>query len=57
MLNIVGGLLGFIIFYVIDKIKNKFPLLQKAYIYNIMMIVILSIIVLYLSGVIYVRIN
>ena len=54
MLNIVGGLLGFTIFYIADKLKNKFPLLQKAYIYNIMMVVILSVIVLYLSGVIYV---
>ena len=54
MLNVIGGLLGFAIFYVVYKLKNRFPLLQKDYIYNIMIIVILSAIVLYLSGVIYV---
>ena len=54
LLNIVGGLLGFIIFYAINKIKDKFIILQKSFIYNIIMIVILGIIILYLSGVFYV---
>ena len=54
LLNIVGGLLGFIISYTINKIKDKFIILQKSFIYNIIMIVILGIIILYLSGVFYV---
>lgn len=54
VLNIVGGLLGFTIFYVVDKLKSKFSLLQKNYIYNIMMVIILILIVLYLLGVFYV---
>ncbi len=54
MLNIVGGLLGFIIYYLFVKIKSKISLLQKQYIYNIIMVMILLIIVLYLQGVFYV---
>lgn len=54
MLNIVGGLLGFIIYYLVVKIKSKISLLQKQYIYNIMMVIIILVIVLYLCGVFYV---
>lgn len=54
VLNVIGGLLGFTIFYIVDRVKNKFSLLQKNYIYNIMMIIILILIVLYLLGVFYV---
>lgn len=54
MLNIVGGLLGFILYYLFVKIKSKIGLLQKQYIYNIIMVIILLIIVLYLCGVLYV---
>ncbi len=54
MLNIVGGLLGFILYYLFVKIKSKIGLLQKQYIYNIIMVIILLIIVLYLCGVFYV---
>ena len=54
MLNIIGGLLGFIIYYVFVKVKNKIVLLQKPYIYNIIMVVILLVIILYLQGVFYV---
>ena len=54
MLNIVGGLLGFIIYYLLVKIKSKISLLQKQYIYNIMMVIIILVIVLYLCGVFYV---
>ena len=54
MLNIIGGLLGFIIYYVFVKVKNKIVLLQKPYIYNIMMVFILLAIILYLQGVFYV---
>lgn len=54
MLNIVGGLLGFIIYYLFVKIKSKISLLQKQYIYNIMMVIIILVIVLYLCGVFYV---
>lgn len=55
MLNIIGGFLGFILFVVIDKLKSKLPnLLQKTYIYNIIMVLVLIFILLYLLGVFYV---
>lgn len=54
MLNIIGGLLGFLIYYIFIKIKNKKPLLQKNYIYNIIIVIILIFIALYLQGVFYV---
>ena len=54
MLNIVGGLLGFVLYYLFIKIKNKIVLLQKQYIYNIIIVIIILVIVLYLQGVFYV---
>lgn len=51
LLNIIGGFIGFILFIACDKLKTKLPnLLQKTYIYNIIMILILIFISLYLGG-------
>lgn len=54
ILNIVGGVSGYIIYYLFVKIKSKIGLLQKQYIYNIIMVLILVLIFLYLQGVFYV---
>ena len=55
LLNMIGGLVGFIIFYFIDKIKSRLPdLLQKQFVYNIIVVLVLLIITLYLMGVFYV---
>ncbi len=52
ILNVIGGWLGFIIYYIF--VKKIAPFLQKTYIYNIIVIVLLVIIILYLQGVFYV---
>ena len=55
LLNLIGGLLGFLLFHISYKIKLKLPdLLQKQFIYNIIMVFILIMIVFYLTGVFYV---
>lgn len=51
LLNIFGGILGFIIYYIIYNVKDKLPkLLKKDYIYNILIIVALVIGIIYLRG-------
>ena len=51
ILNLIGGLLGFLICYLIHKFKDKMPnVLKKPFIYNILIVVILLIIVIYLGG-------
>lgn len=52
-LNIIGGLVGYVLFYLMDKLKFK-GLLQKEIFYNIIIVLILVLIILYLSGVLYV---
>lgn len=52
-LNILGGFLGYVLFYLANKFKFK-NLLQKNLFYNIIVVLILILIVLYLQGVIYV---
>ena len=53
ILNVIGGLAGYILFYLSSHIKFN-SLLQKNIFYNIITIIILILIVLYLKGVIYV---
>jgi len=53
ILNIIGGFVGFILFYFVNKFKFK-GLLQKTIFYNIIIVLILILIMLYLSGVLYV---
>lgn len=54
-LNVIGGILGYIIYKIIINFKNKLPSsLQKEFIYNIIVFVIMLIILLYLMGVFYV---
>ena len=50
ILNVIGGLIGYLIFKTIYKIK----FLKKEFIYNIIMTVVLIAIILYLLGVFYV---
>ena len=55
ILNIVGGLAGFILYYLIHKFKDKLPkILKKPFIYNIIIILILVFIIMFLMGVVYV---
>jgi len=55
LLNVIGGFIGFLIFYFIINIKTKLPdLLQKQFVYNIIIVLLLIIIILYLIGVFYV---
>ncbi len=53
ILNVIGGIAGYILFYLSSHIKFN-SLLQKNIFYNIITIIILILIVLYLKGVIYV---
>lgn len=53
MLNILGGLLGYSIYYVIVKLKSKLPkLLKKQYIYNIIMMILVILIIIYLISIV-----
>lgn len=52
-LNLIGGSLGYFLFALLDDMKKHFPpLLKKAYIYNIIVIVFIIIVILYLLEVI-----
>ena len=53
LLNIIGGMLGYLLYYLISKIKEHLPdVLKKTFIYNILIIVVIFIILLYLNGII-----
>lgn len=52
-LNIIGGIIGYVLFYLTNRIKFK-GLLQKEIFYNIIILLILVLIILYLLGVLYV---
>ena len=55
MLNLIGGFLGYILYFIILKIKDKLPnSLQKISVYNIIVLLIVIVILLYLMGVFYV---
>lgn len=55
MLNLIGGFLGYIVYIIILKIKDKMPnSLQKVSVYNIIVLLIVILILLYLMGVFYV---
>lgn len=55
LLNIVGGMIGFSIYYLLEKIKDKLPtVLKKSWLYNIIVLVVIVIMILYLLGVFYV---
>lgn len=55
LLNIVGGLLGFFLYSILEKMKDKLPnILKKNWLYNIIIIIVLIVIILYLLGVFYV---
>lgn len=53
ILNIVGGMLGYTIWYFLNRIKGKMPIvLQKPLLYNIIMVILLILAGLYLTNVI-----
>lgn len=53
ILNVLGGSIGFVLYYFADRLEFK-GLLQKTIFYNIIIVLILVLIILYLSGVLYV---
>ncbi len=51
ILNVVGGIIGFLLFIGLDAIRKKLPkILQNDLFYNILAIILLILIVLYLFG-------
>jgi glycopeptide antibiotics resistance protein len=49
LLNVIGGVVGYFIYKLLNSIKNHLPkFLQKDFIYNIICLIILVVIVLYL---------
>lgn len=53
ILNVVGGIIGFLVFVALDAIKRKLPkFLQKDGFYNILSILLVIFVALYLTGVI-----
>lgn len=50
-LNIVGGIIGYVLYYLVNKFKG---LLKNQWFYNIIIILILGLIILYLKGALYV---
>lgn len=52
LLNVIGGVLGFYIFKLLIRIKDRLPsFLKKRTIYNILMIIFIVLVVLYLMNV------
>lgn len=53
MLNVIGAMIGYFGYWMLSKCKDKLPeILKKTMIYNILVVVILIVIVLYLGNVI-----
>lgn len=49
MLNLLGGIIGFGIYYLISKIKSKLPpILKKPIVYNIIMLILVALALIYL---------
>ncbi len=49
ILNVVGGLLGYLIYKLLDKVKNKLPkIINNQYVYNFIILLFLIIIIWYL---------
>ena len=52
LLNLIGGLLGYLVYDAFNKIKENLPsFLKKNYIYNIIVIVLMILFVFYLSNI------
>jgi len=55
LLNIVGGMVGFAIYYLLEKGKDKLPIiLKKPWLYNIIIVMVIVVMICYLLGVFYV---
>lgn len=51
LLNIIGSLLGFLIYYIVMKVKDRLPeVLKKQTIYNILIIIVIAVAILYLCN-------
>ena len=51
-LNLMGGIVGYYLYTILDKIKDVMPnFLKKNYIYNIIVIIVVTLIIMYLFGV------
>ena len=52
ILNVVGGVLGFIIYKVVELIRNKLPkIIRKEWFYNLISIIVIVLITLYLISI------
>ena len=49
LLNVVGGMIGYGIYYVFDKLSEKFPILKKEIFLNILTIIILFAVVSFIT--------
>lgn len=53
ILNVIGSLVGFGIYYLLEKIKDRLPdILKKPIVYNIIMVAALIVVILYLFNII-----
>jgi len=53
MLNILGGMIGFGIYYFLDKMRDYLPeILKKTFIYNIIVVSVMIILLMYLASLI-----
>lgn len=53
ILNFIGAMLGFYVYYFLEKINHLLPkFLKKSIIYNIIMVVLLALVIAYLIGLI-----
>lgn len=51
ILNVIGGLIGFLLFYILGKIEKHLPnWLKKGWIYSIIMVILIAMAIIYLVG-------
>lgn len=51
ILNVIGGLIGFLLFYILGKIEKHLPnWLKKGWIYSIIMVILIVMAIIYLVG-------
>lgn len=51
ILNVIGGLIGFLLFYILGKIEKHLPnWLKKGWLYSIIMVILIVMAIIYLVG-------
>ena len=51
ILNVIGGFIGFLLFYILGKIEKHLPnWLKKGWIYSIIMVILIVMAIIYLVG-------